>query len=182
MAVNKMAVNKMATQEKPLYKWVCNYGTVEYLDHIKKTREYTELLMDLYKNPMQTWSSNEWGHELQSLRGNTFKDAQGNTLLYGQVAPKQLIKNESNLPVELAKRIITRSMPKYIPTKHTIFYLWLKEVEETEDGQEFIEAVKIYCINPEKHRQDDSAEFQDISFRALRWLRAFFHINNPEFE
>lgn len=167
---------------KPIYTYVCNYGTVEYLDHIKKTREYTKLLMELDKDAMKSWASNEWGHELNAIKGNKFEDAQGNTVLYGEVAPKQPIKNETNLSIELVKRIITRSMIKYIPKKHTLFYLWLKDIEETEEGQEFVEAIKIYCINPERHQADSSYEFQEICFRTLKWLRAFFHINNPEYE
>ena len=166
---------------KPLYTYVCNYGTVEYLDHIKKTREYTELLMELDKDTMKSWASNEWGHELKAIKGSKFEDAQGNTISYGEVAPKQPIKNETNLSIELVKRIITRSMLKYIPKKHTLFYLWLKDIEETEEGQEFVEAIKIYCINPERH-PTDSYEFQEICFRTLKWLRAFFYINNPEYE
>ena len=53
---------------KLLHKWVCDYGSVEYLAHVKKTRKYDEFLMELDKNIMQTWASNEWGHELSSIK------------------------------------------------------------------------------------------------------------------
>jgi hypothetical protein len=126
-----------------LHTWVCNYGTTEYLDYIKSTRKFTELQMDLYKNAMQSWASNEWAHELTSIKGNTFEDAQGNTLLYGQVAPKQPVIQQKDIAIEMAKRIIMIAMTTYIPKKHTLFYQWLKHVEETDT--DFIDAIRIYC-------------------------------------
>jgi hypothetical protein len=169
-----------------LHKWVCNYGSVEYLAHIKKTRKYNELLMELDKNIMKEWATNEWGHELNSIKGTTFEDIQGNIIMYGQVCPTQPIKYQKDIAIELAKRIIRRSMTTYIPKKHTLFYLWIKELEESEEGIDFVDAVRIYCSN-QREVDDKSIALQksytqSLNFTTLKWLRAFFHINNPEYE
>ena len=170
---------------KFLHKWLCDYGTPEYLDYIKKTRKYSELVLDLYKNEMETWATNEWGHELNSFKGNTFEDVQGNTILYGQVSPTCSVKYQKDIAIEMAKRIIRRSMTTYIPKKHTLFYLWIKEIEESEEGPDFVDAVRIYCSD-QREVDDKSSSLQEsytqsLNFRTLKWLRAFFHVNNPAF-
>lgn len=164
-----------STNSKYLHTWVYPYGTINYLDYIKQTCEYSELMSRVNKNVPLRWASDEWTHELTSIKGNLFEDAQGTTLLYGQVSPIQLPKTPNDIAIEMAKRIIMRSMPKYIPTKRTLFYQWLKEVEETEEGIDFVDSVKIYCNNNTFNKT-----MQDINYRALKWLRAFFHVNNPE--
>lgn len=163
-----------------LHTWVCNYGTPEYLDYIKSTRKFTELQMDLYKNAMQSWASNEWAHELTSIKGNTFEDAQGNTLLYGQVAPKQPVIQQKDIAIEMAKRIIMIAMTTYIPKKHTLFYQWLKDVEETDT--DFIDAIRIYCTKSSDPIVFNETYIRELNLRTLKWLRAFFHVNNPEFK
>ena len=129
---------------------------------------------------MQSWASNEWAHELTSIKGNLFEDAQGNILLYGQVAPKQPVIQQKDISIEMAKRIITRSMPIYIPKKHTLFYQWLKDVEETDT--DFIDAIRIYCAKSSDPIVFNETYIRELNFRTLKWLRAFFHVNNPEFK
>jgi hypothetical protein len=166
---------RTSANTKYLHTWVYKHGTTNYLDYIKKTWEYSELVSKVNKIVPLTWALDEWTHELTSIKGNLFEDAQGTTLLYGEVSPIQIPKTQNDIAIEMAKRIIVRSMPKYIPIKHTLFYQWLKEVEETEEGIDFVDAVKIYC-----NTNTFNKTIQDINSRALKWLRAFFHVNNPE--
>ena len=136
---------------EPLYTDISIFGSTQYLAKIKQQykNNFQSLAMDWRKNEMEAWAAEEWRWELVSRESYTFQILDGSTVKFGEV------------------------IHKFTPASHLLFYWWLKDIEDSEDGQEFVLAIKTLCSTESKKTTNN---------QSIQWLRTFFHTHNPPYE
>jgi hypothetical protein len=175
--LSKTESSKTEDQEyEPLYTDIVVFGAIEHLAMIKRQykNNYRTLAIDWRKTKMEGWALEEWRWELVSRETSTFQLSDGSTLKFGEVTSDTTNKDSPHyLSYELSKRVIMRLTHKFTPANHRLFYWWLKDIEDSKDGQEFVLAIKILCSNECKKTTIN---------QTIQWLRTFFHTRNPPYE
>ena len=178
-----MAVEK--TNYEPLYTDMCVFGTTQDLAKIKSRykNNFQSLAMDWRKNEIEGWATEEWRWEIESQQAFTFQISDDSTKREDTTNKEEEDPTNKEDPThkdsqyylsrELSKRVIWRLKNKYIPSTHRLFYWWLKDIEDSEEGQEFVLAIKCLCFNESK---------KITQTRTIQRLRTFFHIHNPPYE
>jgi hypothetical protein len=164
------------TSEKSLYADISIFGSAQDLAKIKNRYEqnFRTLVMDCRKGEQEGWATEEWRWERESRESITFQMIDGSTVKFGDIGTEPTNKDSPHyLSCELSKRVIRRLKNKYIPSTNRLFFWWLKDIEDSEDGQEFVLAIKILCSTENKKVTHE---------QTIQWLRTFFHIHNPPYE